>query len=252
MSYNLTDRQKELLKWLVEQVQAGVLSEEFAVRWKGHDGELSGFKGGHPTITKGSLEALASADMLLCTPNVTTTTFQIPGRITPDAKTVQKEDSRRCTITGTAYQAADSDFAPDESFVTHLTPLADVSNLDSEIKDRCLPPLSAGSADPKMWDNAVRTAGVILEERLRDIGGITEAGARGKDLVSKVFGKKGTLAGKFKLDSERESYRDLYAGAVGTLRNPFAHRLIDPQPEDGGALIVFVNLLLKMLEDLHQ
>jgi hypothetical protein len=43
----------------------------------------------------------------------------------------------------------------------------------------------------------------------------------------------------------------LYAGVVGAFRNRYAHRLIDPLPEDGGAFIVFVNLLLKMLEDLR-
>ena len=43
----------------------------------------------------------------------------------------------------------------------------------------------------------------------------------------------------------------MYAGMVGAFRNPYAHRLIDPTPEDGGAFIIFVNLLLKMVEDLR-
>jgi hypothetical protein len=43
----------------------------------------------------------------------------------------------------------------------------------------------------------------------------------------------------------------LYAGTIGAFRNPSAHRLIDPTPEEGGAFIVFVNLLLKKLEDLR-
>jgi len=34
-------------------------------------------------------------------------------------------------------------------------------------------------------------------------------------------------------------------------RNPSAHRLVDPAPHEGGAYIVFVNLLLKMLDDLR-
>ena len=34
--------------------------------------------------------------------------------------------------------------------------------------------------------------------------------------------------------------------------NRYGHWFIDPDPEDGGAIIVFVNLLLKMLEDLRQ
>jgi hypothetical protein len=43
---------------------------------------------------------------------------------------------------------------------------------------------------------------------------------------------------------------DLYAGVVGAVCNPYAYRLADPTPEDGGTFIVFVNLLLKMLQDL--
>jgi len=33
-------------------------------------------------------------------------------------------------------------------------------------------------------------------------------------------------------------------------RNRYAHRFIDPKPEEGGAIIVFIDLLLKMLDDL--
>ena len=65
-------------------------------------------------------------------------------------------------------------------------------------------------------------------------------------------GRSGTLAGSFSHDAERQGYRDLYAGVVGAFRNPYAHRLTHPTPEDGGAFIVFVNLLLKMLKDLRR
>jgi hypothetical protein len=65
-----------------------------------------------------------------------------------------------------------------------------------------------------LWDSAVRTADVILEERLRSTGGIASESV-GRDLVNKVFGKSGTLAKKFDTESEREGYRDLFAGIVG-------------------------------------
>jgi hypothetical protein len=142
--------------------------------------------------------------------------------------------------------------APDTAFVTQLTPLADVTNLDNELKQRCLPVLGVGSTDPMMWNSAVRTAGVILEERLRDVGSIADTGHVGRELVNGVFGNGGTLAGRFSLDAERQGYRDLYAGVVGAFRSRYAHRLVDPMPENGGAFIVFVNLLLKMLEDLRR
>ena len=34
-------------------------------------------------------------------------------------------------------------------------------------------------------------------------------------------------------------------------RNEYGHRFVDPSPEDGGAIITFINLLLEMLEDLR-
>lgn len=247
MSYNLTASQKDLIKWIVQQVRDGSLPEEFTVSWvMGGRGyrihEYRGEEDALPEITKGLLDALQAADMLLCEPHLNV----------PRGTGRPYESSRTCVLREKANQAVDSDFsAPDTSFVAHLTPLADVTNLDSEIKMRCLPILGAGSADPKLWDSAVRTAGVILEERLRDVGGVADNSRVGRDLVNDVFGNRGTLASKFAQDSERQGFRDLYAGVVGTLRNPYAHRLIDPMPEDGGAIIVFVSLLLKMLEDLR-
>lgn len=234
MSYNLTSRQKALVRWFVERVRDGDLPEEFHII-QAMTGpvfaDLKGERNDCPEIRAGILEALQAAEMLVV----------IPAKY-----------GTRCVLTGKAYEAVESNFgAPDVSFVTHLTPLADVTNLDSEIKTRCLPILGAGSGDPKLWDSAVRTAGVILEERLRDVGGIADPGCVGSELVNAVFGSRGTLASRFLLDSERQGHRDLYAGMVGAFRNPYAHRLVDPTPEDGGAYIVFVNLLLEMLEDLR-
>jgi len=117
---------------------------------------------------------------------------------------------RHCTLTGKAYEAVDSNFAaPDRCFGRHRTPLADITTLESESKDRCLPMLGAGAADPKLWVSAVRTAGVILEERLRSVGRITDGQVIGRDLVNRVFGMRGTLAAKFANEAERESHRDV-------------------------------------------
>jgi hypothetical protein len=138
--------------------------------------------------------------------------------------------------------------APDTSFVKHLSPLADLTNFDDTLKQRCLPILGAGATDPMLWDSAVRTAGVVLEERLRDVGKISDQNITGRDLVNRIFGQSGTLANKFTISAERDGYRDLFAGVVGVIRNPSAHRLVDPTPEEGGATLVFVNLLLRKLE----
>jgi hypothetical protein len=247
--YNLTSSQKELLRWLVRQVRDGNMPEEFTIIWlTKENAQILDFKhkesNGIPKMTRGAFDALAAADLILC---------NISHETKVSYSGVQDgEKNRRCTLLGKAYEAVDSDFsAPDISFIQQLTPLADVTNLDTELKQRCLPILGAGGADPKLWDSTVRTAGVILEERLRDIGGITDLSIVGSDLVNDVFGGRGTLSAKIPNDSERQGYRDMYAGIVGIFRNPYAHRLIDPAPEDGGAFVVFVNLLLKTLEDLR-
>ena len=238
--YNLTPNQQALLRSMVEKVKAKKMPEEFTFIW-GLEGTFMHYEGATgfhpmPEVTKGALDALAANDLL----HLRTEPGDTSGSAT------------YCTLTGKAYEAVDSNFAaPDTSFVRHLTPLADITGLDTELKHRCLPILGAGAADPKLWDSAVRTAGVILEERLRDVGMITDPQAVGRDLVNKVFGKSGTLSGKFGNDAERESYRDLYAGVVGVFRNPSSHRLVDPAPHEGGAYIVFVNVLLRRLDDLR-
>jgi coproporphyrinogen III oxidase len=68
MSYNLTDRQKHLLRWVVGQVREGNLTEEFSVSWFTGGFNLhpfSGDKGDLPKFSKGSLDALEAAGVLL-------------------------------------------------------------------------------------------------------------------------------------------------------------------------------------------
>lgn len=232
MAYNLTTIQKDLLREIVAAVRDGKLDEEFTIIWTLAGPSFQSSDGFAPAnkITRGKLEALMAEGLLHLR---------------------QGEYTTHVTLTGIAYDAVESDFeTPDTSFLTQLTPLADLTNFDDQLKKRVLPILGAGAADPMLWDSAVRTASVILEERLREVGGVTD-GSIGKVLVNKVFGTGGTLTAKFTQESERESYRDVYAGIVRLVRNPSAHRLIDPTPEEGGVLLVFVDLLLSKLEALR-
>jgi hypothetical protein len=240
---------------MVQENRAGRLSDEFRVHWMEEvDGLILEYQGqgGHPEITAGALDALEATGLLIGTPSIQTIRSQSGSPNKPKFKERQSEIGRMVVITARAAEAVDSDFdAPDESFMTQLTPLSDTSNLDDELNERCLPPLRTGSSNPKMWDTSVRTAVVILEERLRNVGGIADPERIGRHLVNDVFAANGTLADRF-TKSEREGYRDLYAGIVGVFRNVYGHRLVDPTPEEAGAFIVFVNLLLKRLEDLRK
>lgn len=242
----LTNNQKNLARWLVKNVRDGGLDEEFSLHvikpmdsispkfmfenYRGTIEELNSVN-----VTKGSLRALIDGKLLNCQH------IQLP-----------VQEIWHCILTGSIYKAVDSDFnSPDASFIDYLTPLANPSGFDEELARRCFPVLTTGGSNPDSWDTAVRNAGVVLEERLRDVGFISDPNRVGRSLVNDIFNKNGTLAAKFSVDSERDGYRDLYSGIVGVFRNPSAHRFIDPSPEEGGAFIVFVNLLLKKLEDLR-
>jgi hypothetical protein len=247
--YNLTYGQKKLAEWLVSNVKNENLNEDFFIHWKytglrAEVGWISSYKGLQKdlrTITQHSIKVLAENKLLI---------YKV--KSPHDPTSFSKYEVWDCALIPDIYNALDNNFiCTDTSFSDYLTPLTDPSSFDNELADRCFPILATGGSDPTLWDSAVRTAGVILEERLRDVGNISDPNQTGQSLVSKVFGNNGTLASKFSVPSEQSGYRDLYAGIVGAFRNPSAHRLVDPSPEEGGAFIVFVNLLLKKLEDLR-
>ena len=233
--YNLTEKQKELLKFIVDAIKKDNLNEEFWTIHSSSEISLSSptkqkvYKFPLNKSPQAALDALAREEMITCIK--------------------RSQGEYRYVVTQRAYDAVKSNFnEPDTSFFKHITPLADISHLDNELKQRCLPILVTNSNDSALWDSAVRTAGVILEKRLRQKGAIGDPNITGQGLVNKIFSKTGTLASKFAVDSERQGYRDLYAGIIGTYRNPSAHRLIDPTPEEGGTFIMFVDLLLKKLD----
>lgn len=231
MSYDLTEPQKDLISRLVEAVRKGELPEEFLVAWSKDGAHLLNYRPPDPPeLTRGAVESLEEEGLI---------------------KTSQQKNSIRIVLKGKAFEAVDSNFdAPDTSYLTQLTPLADTTSLDSELAER-LQALGVGGSDPKVWDAGVRSATVLLEQRIRAVTGISDRTRTGARLVNDVFGSSGALAHTFDSDSEKEAYRNLYAGVVGVFRNDYGHRFVDPSPEDGGALIVFINLLLKMTKDLE-
>lgn len=246
VQYNLTDQQKALLRQIVHQIKAGILKNEFHVAWvKNEQGcDIVDYSGPPLVLSQGVLDVYENQGLMHCDRRHKTATVSNAWQ--------ERETGRVCTILQKAFDAVETNFdAADTSCLRYLQPLEDPTKLDREIKDRCLPALASGGTNPKLWDTAITTLGKILEDRLRDIGGIKDPNRIGVDLVNAVFGKAGALAAKFTVSGELEGYRNLYAGAIGAIRNRYGHRLVDPSPETGGAIVVFVDLLLKMLEDLR-
>ncbi len=66
--YNLTSSEKYLLRWFVQQVNQGHLSEEFIISWLLHGPSISGYSGSTekplPEIKKGAIEALHTEGFL--------------------------------------------------------------------------------------------------------------------------------------------------------------------------------------------
>jgi hypothetical protein len=232
----LTEKQKNLLRWIVKEVRADHLPEDCIwyittltdcgwVDYKGSDS--------HPYVEFATFDILEEYGYI---------------------KWQQKSQHQyKGALTGKAYEAVDSNFAePDRSAIPHLIPLTEVEHLDSELWERVRFSVSAGGDDPTAWDSAVRNATVVLEERLRQLGNIdtTDPKATGIDIVNRIFGSSKSVQKDKPSSGKLEGYRDLYSGILKVFRNHYAHRLIDPKPEEGGAIILFIDLLLKMLDDL--
>lgn len=95
-SYNLTDNQKKIIIWIVQQIRNRTLPEEFlVVHVFGLDGlDIADYQGQPPLpkISQGVLEALDKAELIL---------FKHLERQTGEYK---------CVVLGKAYEAVDANF----------------------------------------------------------------------------------------------------------------------------------------------
>lgn len=117
------------------------------------------------------------------------------------------------------------------------------AGLDEELMRRC-----GSLIHMDKFDEAVRNAFVLLEERLRQA--VNQEGMTGTQLANYAFNStNGPLAKHLGHNqAEREGLRELYSGAFKLFRNPTAHGVADYSAAEGKAIIGLVDLLLKMLE----
>lgn len=124
MEYNLTAKQKDVLRWMVESNRRDELDEEFIISWvMGPTEYLLMNSVSHtqapqegPEITKGVLDALESVGLIQQQINYEIKTRRSGSSKNPRTSEREVERSRRCSLNQSAYDAIDSDFVmPDSS-----------------------------------------------------------------------------------------------------------------------------------------
>ena len=117
------------------------------------------------------------------------------------------------------------------------------AGFDEELTRRCGHLIHLGA-----FDEAVRSAFVLLEERLRK--SVNEERMTGTQLANFAFNPaKGPLSQQLgHSGSEKEGLRELYSGAFKLFRNPTAHGVVEYSAAEGRAIISLVDLLLRILQ----
>lgn len=87
-----------------------------------------------------------------------------------------------------------------------------------------------------------------VEVRIRDVGNYPESDY-GVSLVRKAFDpNSGPLTDLSSQTAERESLAHLFAGALGSYKNPHSHRAIDLGAEEALEMVVLASHLLKIVD----
>ena len=91
-SYNLTDNQKKIITWIVQEIRNQNLREEFFVVFTFNGVMISDYQGKlQLDISKGALEALDKADLIIF-------------------KRLSRRSEYKCIVLGKAYEAVDGNF----------------------------------------------------------------------------------------------------------------------------------------------
>ena len=87
-----------------------------------------------------------------------------------------------------------------------------------------------------------------VEIRVRELSGEDQS-LIGVRLMRKVFGEKGCLTNPELDGGEQVGIMELFAGAIGTFKNPSSHRQVDyANPTEASEVVILADLLMRLLD----
>lgn len=99
------------------------------------------------------------------------------------------------------------------------------------------------------FDEAVRNAFVLLEDRMRKV--LNKQGMTGCNMAQYAFSTNGPFTKMLSHNQhEYEGTRDLFFGAFRLYRNPSAHTIVGYEAGEARSIISLINLLLRRLDQL--
>ena len=119
-----------------------------------------------------------------------------------------------------------------------------------------LHPIIAQKVSPKFlqgdYDTAVFQAFKQVEVAVRTAGNYAEADI-GVSLMRDAFHPEdGALTDSSQQQAEKQARSDLFAGAIGSLKNPGSHRDVEITAEEAAEVIIFASHLLRIVDSCNQ